>query len=153
MDEIQECEVCARPLPQDTLAPCVCVDRQDAIWYVNGGQCELVRLVEGTRLSIERVGYTQFIYYPANYDEVEDTGEPEHLLDTADFEARGFDTDKALSEGYEQGVFEIEESPWFEIYDTQTQQYLETPTFVTLDEAYAFVIALPDRDRKWTIPR
>jgi hypothetical protein len=106
-------------------------------------------LVEGTRLSIERVGYTKFIYYPANYDEVEDTGETEHLLDTADFEARGFDTDKALSEGYEQGVFEIEESPWFEIFDVQNQMYLETPTFVTLDEAYAYVVGLPDKERKW----
>jgi hypothetical protein len=148
MDKIQDCEVCGVPLPEDTLAPCECVNKQDAIWYVNGGQCELVRLVEGTRLSIERVGYTKFIYYPANYDE---TGETEHLLDTADFEMRGIDTDQALSETYKEGRLEIEESPWFEIYDTQAQQYLETPTFVTLDEAYAYVIALPDNERKWTI--
>ena len=151
MDKIQECEVCGRPLPEDTLAPCECVNRQDAIWYVNGGQCELVRLVEGTRLSIERVGYTKFIYYPANYDEVEDTGEPELLLDTDDFFERGIDTDQALSETYGEGRLEIEDSPWFEIFDTQTQQYLETPTFVTLDEAYAYVIALPDKERKWAI--
>jgi len=151
MDKIQECEVCGKPLPEDTLAPCECVNRQDAIWYVNGGQCELVRLVEGTRLSIERVGYTKFIYFPASYDDPEGTGDTEHLLDTADFEARGFDTDQALSEGYSQGVFEIEESPWFEIYDTQKQMYLETPTFVTLDEAYAYVVGLPDKERKWTI--
>jgi hypothetical protein len=105
-------------------------------------------LVEGTRLSIERVGYTKFIYYPANYDE---TGETEHLLDTADFEMRGIDTDQALSETYKEGRLEIEDSPWFEIYDTQTQQYLETPTFVTLDEAYGYVVALPDNERKWTI--
>ena len=151
MDKIQECEVCGRPLPEDTLAPCECVNRQDAIWYVNGGQCELVRLVEGTRLSIERVGYTKFIYYPANYDEVEDTGEPELLLDTDDFFERGIDTDQALSETYGEGRLEIEDSPWFEIFDTQTQQYLETPTFVTLDEAYAYVIALPDKERKWAL--
>jgi hypothetical protein len=108
-------------------------------------------LVEGTRLSIERVGYTKFIYYPANYDEVEDTGEPELLLDTDDFFERGIDTDQALSETYGEGRLEIEDSPWFEIFDTQTQQYLETPTFVTLDEAYAYVIALPDKERKWAI--
>ena len=148
MEEIQNCEVCGLPLPQDTLDPCVCVNRQDAIWYVNGGQCELVRLVEGTRLSIERVGYTKFIYYPANYDE---TGETEHLLDTDDFFERGIDTDQALRETYEEARLEIEESPWFEIYDTQTQQYLETPTFVTLDEAYGYLIELPDKDKKWRI--
>ena len=149
MDKLQECEVCGVPLPQDTLDPCVCVDRQDAIWYVNGGQCELVRLVEGTRLSIERVGYTKFIYYAPDAGE----GETEHLLDTADFEKWGIYNDTEMNRLYGEGCFEIEESPWFEIYDIQTQQYLETATYVTLDEAYAFVIALPDRDRKWTIPR
>lgn len=145
MDEIQECEVCGVPLPQDTLAPCVCADRQDAIWYVNGGQCELVRLVEGTRLSIERVGYTKFIYYPADAEE----GETEHLVDTNDFERWGIKNDTEMNRLYGEGAFEIEENPWFEIYDTQTQQYLETPTFVTLDEAYAYVLDLPDTEKKW----
>jgi hypothetical protein len=143
------CEVCSMPLPNEPFEECICVERQDAIWYANGGQCELVSLVEGTRLSIERVGYTKFIYYPANYDE---TGDSEHLLDTADFVARGFDTDQALSEGYSQGVFEIEDSPWFEIFDVQNQMYLDTITFVTLDEAYAYVLDLPDKDRKWVFP-
>ena len=150
MDEklVSDCEVCGKPLPTDTLGDCLCASRQDAIWYTNIGQSELVVIVEGTRLSIERVGYTHFYYYP----DKDNTDVVHELWNTSDFLMWGITNDEELIAAYNDELIEIDDSPWFEIYDIQEQEYLDTLTFVDLDGAYKYVLDLPDKDRKWALP-
>lgn len=145
MDEklVSNCEVCGKPLPTDTLGDCPCVNRQDAIWYSTGGQNELVCEVAGTRLAIYRVGYTRFIYFPADAE-----GERYELCNTSDFEKWGIEDDTELMRLWDSNHLEIDESPWFEIYDKQTGEFREQDaTFTGLDEAYGFVLRLPENER------
>lgn len=140
----QVCEICKSDLPADPFADCVCRNRQDAIWYANGGQAELVCIVEGTRLSIERCGYTRFIYFPADAE-----GERYELCNTSDFEKWGIEDDTELMRLWDSNHLEIDQSPWFEIYDRQARKYLDEVTFTGLDEVYAFVLGLPESERNW----
>lgn len=141
----QTCEVCGKYLPVDPFEDCVCRERQDAVWYANGGQAEPVADVAGTRLAIHRVGYTRFIYFP-------DTNKDERyeLCNTSDFEGLDIQDDTELLRLWNINALEIDDSPWFEIYDKQSWEYREQDaTFTTLDEAYQFALRLPDNERKW----
>lgn len=140
----QTCEVCMNYLPADPFEECACRNRQDAIWYSTGGQNELVCEVAGTRLAIYRVGYTRFIFLP-NKDE------QQSLYTTKDFEAVGIKDDTDLRVVWDETRLEIDDSPWFEIYDKQTGEFREQDaTFTGLDEAYNFALRLPKNERNWT---
>ena len=139
MDEMK-CEVCDKPLPSDPLEECLCRDRQDAIWYtttdeVSGWEYVKIFSVEGKDiLSIERYGASHFRYRPTTDAEWIDIRVMSELV------AVGILNDSDIERAVENDLLDTSEGGWFEIYNHDTERYLDTDVMGTLDEAYAYVV-------------